>query len=75
MSKLKDNEEITNYKKCNEMTFVGYIVKIFHQQNPEGPNHPESVNQFIVLSSSGDIICVQIHDPNFFIKNAFPREN
>ena len=56
------------------MTFIGYTVKIYYQPNPEGANHPESVHQLIVLSSSGDIICIQIHDPNFFIKTAFPGE-
>ena len=57
------------------MTFIGYIVKIFYQPNPEGPNHPDSVSQAILLSAQGDIICIQIHDPHFFIKNAFPGEN
>ena len=57
------------------MTFIGYIVKIIYQPNPEGSNHPDTVNQVILLSAQGDIICIQIHDPHFFIKNAFPNEN
>jgi hypothetical protein len=54
----KNEEQAQNFKKCNEMTFIGYIVRILYQPNPEGANHPETVNQVILLSAQGDIICV-----------------
>ena len=51
LTSKKNEEQIMNFKKCNEMTFIGYIVKILYQPNPEGPNHPDSVNQVILLSA------------------------
>jgi len=51
LGQRKDHEQIENYKKCNEITFIGYTVKIFYQPSPEGANHPDSINQLILLSS------------------------
>jgi hypothetical protein len=35
---------------------------------------PDSVHQLILISSQGDIMCLQVHDPYFFVKGAFPSE-
>lgn len=56
------------------MQFAAYVIKIIYQPNATNPSEPDSVFQVILLSSEGDILCVQIHEPNFLIKAAFPHE-
>ena len=54
------------------MQFAGYVIKIIYAPSTLGPQEPESVFQVILLSSEGDIICLQTHEKSFLIKAAFP---
>ena len=56
------------------MSFVGYVIKVVCQPNQQFPNDPDSVFQVILLTADGEILCMQVHDPNFFIKPSFPNE-
>ena len=44
-------------------------------ENPSDPSYHETVSKAIFITSELDIICLEIHDQNFFIKQAFPQEH
>jgi len=67
-------DRIENFKKCNEISFIAQVMKIKLMQS-NSKSIPDGVAQVILLSSHGDIICLQIHDPHFFIKQSFPSED
>ena len=69
---LDFDQRVRNFKRCNEMTFVAYVIKVVCQPNASSPIDPDTVFQVILLSADGDILCLQVHDPNFLIKPAFP---
>lgn len=52
---------------------VAYLARVITQKAPN-PSEPDQVFQIILISSEGDIICLQVHDSNYFLKGAFPVE-
>ena len=67
-------ERLRNFKRANEMQFASYVIKIIYTPNQHNAAEPDAVFQVILLSSEGDILCVQAHEKNFLIKAAFPQE-
>lgn len=80
LSKVYDPVRLCAFKEDNEISFAGYLVKtIIHNQSSlshgvsdSDPLYQETVSKAIFISSELDIICLEIHDQNFFIKQAFP---
>ena len=66
-------ERVRNFKKCHEMQLAAYIAKVTTQKS-NNPSEPDSVFQVILISSDQLILCVQVHDANYFLKGAFPSE-
>ena len=69
-----DQIRINNFKAVNEMTFVAYLVKVFFR-NSQNSEIGSPVDSAILLSSDLDIICLQIHDANFYSRQSFPEES
>lgn len=46
-----------NFKSCNEMSFIGQVIKIKTIRSEE-KNVPASVGQAIIMSAYGDILCM-----------------
>jgi len=55
------------------MAFVAQVIKVKTIAS-EDKKQPASVSQSIMLTGTGDILCMQIHDSNYFVKPAFPGE-
>jgi hypothetical protein len=76
LSKVYDPVRLAAYKENNEIGFAGYLVKTMinsiGHENSIDPQYQDTVSKAIFITSELDIICLEIHDNNFFIKQAFP---
>lgn len=70
--KCDDPDRIRSFKRCTETSFVGQIVRLIC--NLPNPNEQESIYQVVIVTAQADIVCLQVHDPNYFIKASFPPE-
>ncbi len=77
LAKVYDQSRLNAFKEINEISFAGYLAKtinssVTHGENSSDPSFQDTVIKAIFITSELDIICLEIHDNNFFIKQAFP---
>ena len=54
----------------------GYILKIIQQKSIDKMTHGLiEVWKFLVLTSEQGLVCVEVADRGFILKDAFPKEN
>eukprot|EP00347_Sterkiella_histriomuscorum_P005419 403356688 len=76
LAKVCDNYDqlrLKNYKYVNELNFVGYLVRTFYRNSTQQDGN-DSIESVLLLSSDLDIICLKIHDLNFYIRNSLPHD-
>ena len=55
---LEFDQRIKNFKRCNDLKFLAYVIKVVCVPSQNTTMDPDSVNQVILLSSDGDILCL-----------------
>ncbi|CDW89220.1 breast cancer type 2 susceptibility protein [Stylonychia lemnae] len=73
ISKIYDQQRINNFKNCNEISFVGYLVRTFFKQQTQ-QDGIDSIESVIFLTSDLEIVCLSMHDHNFFLRTSIPND-